>query len=135
MIPDSDRIHEIMEMSETDLIICGHTHRNPGSVGIPLSSEGKTQFLILSSTETGWNEEFISLDYNVDKVIADMEKENLHIHAPFWNYSTQKLLKDGKISNGTVLKKAMELCKLNTGTCNWPHIPEQYWQAAIRVLY
>ena len=28
MIPDSDRIHEIMEMSETDLIICGHTPDN-----------------------------------------------------------------------------------------------------------
>ena len=147
MIPDSERIHEIMELSETDLIICGHTHRqnkttyknklvlNPGSLGIPINSNGKTQFLILTGTENGWQENFISLDYNKDELIKDMEKENLHIHAPYWTYSTKRLLKDGKITNGTVLKKAIELCKLNTGKCNWPHIPEQYWQQAIKELY
>lgn len=41
-----------------------------------------------------------------------MDKEKLDIHAPYWNYSTKRLLKDGKISNGTVLTKAIELCKL-----------------------
>ena len=147
MIPDTDRIHEIMEMSDTDLIICGHTHRqnkttyknkvvlNPGSVGIPLSSEGKTQFLILTSSESGWQEEFISLEYNADEIIKDMKKENLHIRAPYWNYSTKRLLKDGKISNRTVLSKAMELCKLTEHQCHWPNIPEKYWQQAIQELY
>ena len=147
MIPNTDRIYEIMDMSDTNLIICGHTHRqnkttcknkvvlNPGSVGIPLGSDGKTQFLILSSTTNGWTEEFVSLDYNTDEVIADIEKENLHIHAPYWTYSTKRLLKDGKISNGTVLKRVMELCKLNEGKCNWPNIPEKYWEQAIRELY
>ncbi|MBQ6888881.1 MAG: metallophosphoesterase family protein [Lachnospiraceae bacterium] len=147
MIPGTDRIYEIMDASETDLIICGHTHRqnktihnnkvvlNPGSVGIPLSSEGKTQFLILESNDKTWNETFISLEYDVDKLISDMQKEKLHIHAPYWNYSTTRLLKDGKISNGTVLTKAMELCKLTTGECHWPHIPEEYWEQAIKELY
>ena len=73
--------------------------------------------------------------YDVDKLISDMQKEKLHIHAPYWNYSTTRLLKDGKISNGTVLTKAMELCKLTTGECHWPHIPEEYWEQAIKELY
>lgn len=146
MIPNTERIYEIMNASETDLIICGHTHRqskteyknkvvlNPGSVGIPLSSKGKTQFLILNNKENKWQEEFISLEYDSDKIIADMEKDNLYIRAPYWNYSTKRLLKDGKISNGTVLKKAMELCKLETGQCNWPNIPEKYWEQALKEM-
>lgn len=43
-----------------------------------------------------------------------MDKGKLDIHAPYWNYSTKRLLKDGKISNGTVLAKAIELCKLTS---------------------
>lgn len=108
---------------------------NPGSVGIPLLSNRKTQFLILHSAEGRWQEEFISLDYDVDAVVEDMYKEYLDIHAPYLAYSTEKVLKEGKISTATVVSKAMALCKADTGECKWPFIPEKYWEQAVRELY
>lgn len=147
MIPNSDRIFEIMESSETGLIICGHTHiqnktihngkttLNPGSVGMPLLSEGETQFLILHSHEKGWQEEFVSLEYEVDEVIEDMRKDNLMLHAPYWSYITERVLRNGRISNAQVLDKAMALCREDVGECVWPHIPERYWEQAVKELY
>ena len=143
MIIGSDRTKEILENSDVELIICGHTHRqgktvhksrgvlNPGSLGVPLGSDGKAQFLILKSTESGWQEEFVSLEYDVDAVITDMEADNLFFHAPSWSRSTERLLRDGLVSNGTVLSRAMELCKQEKGECNWPDIPEKYWEKAL----
>lgn len=143
MIIGSDRTKEILENSDVELIICGHTHRqgktehkgrvalNPGSLGVPLGSDGKTQFLILESTEKGWREEFVSLEYDVDEVIADMGEDNLFFHAPSWSRSTERLLRDGLVSNGAVLGRAMELCKQEKGACNWPDIPEKYWEKAL----
>lgn len=147
MIPDTERIKEIMDSVEEELIICGHSHKaskmihngkvvlNAGSVGIPFLSEGKTQYLILHGSENGWEEEFINLEYNIEAVIADMQEDNLHIHAPYWNYSTERLLRDGKISNTTVLVKAMNMCKKELGECNWPIIPEKYWEQAVKEIY
>ncbi len=31
-----------------------------------------------------------------------------------------------------VLLRAMELCKEETGKAEWPHIPEEYWEYAVR---
>lgn len=147
MIPDTDRIREIMDQSAAKLIVCGHTHRqgryeyngktvlNPGSLGMPLGSGGRSQFLILHSNETDWEGEFVSLDYDTDVIISDMKAEALDRKAPYWNYVAERVLRDGKISNGTVLAKAMELCRMETGECAWPRIPEKYWEQAVKVLY
>lgn len=143
MVIGSDRTHGILEESDTDLIICGHTHRqgksehkgkcalNPGSLGVPLGSDGRAQFMLLESTEAGWQEEFVSLEYDVDAVISDMEEEKLFWHAPSWSRSTERLLRDGRVSNGSVLNRAMELCREAEGNCNWPDIPEKYWEQAL----
>lgn len=62
-------------------ILCGHTHVqrelrfgkkvtwNPGSVGVPLESGGKTQFMILHGVDNSWQQEFLSLDYDFDTLI------------------------------------------------------------------
>lgn len=59
MLQGDNRTIEVMNSVRGSLILCGHTHRqykithsktsvlNPGSVGMPLSREGNTQFLIL----------------------------------------------------------------------------------------
>ena len=73
----------------------------------------------------------MSLEYDVAAVIADMEAETLFFHAPSWSRSTERLLRDGLVSNGTVLGRAMELCKREKGECNWPDVPEKYWEKAL----
>lgn len=89
MLPGDNRTIEVMNSVRVPLILCGHTHRqqkithnktsvlNPGSVGMPLSSKGKTQFLILHGFDKKWSEEFISLSYDVERVIHEIYELSL----------------------------------------------------------
>lgn len=143
LLPKNDRTFEIMGEINTSIILCGHTHiqskieykgkmiLNAGAVGVPLHSNGKTQFMILHNNENKWKEEFVSLDYDVEKVIEELHTSGIDKHAPYWCIVTENLLRNGKISHGTVLAKAMSLCKDEIGNCTWPNVPEKYWEKAI----
>jgi putative phosphoesterase len=146
MLPDDVKTIEIMNNLKTSIILCGHTHiqrkivhnkkctLNPGSVGIPLYSKGKTQFLILHRSHGIWSEEFISLEYDVDRVIRDMHEVKLDEHAPYWSLITENILHGGNTSHGKVLSRVMKLCREETGGCVWPDIPEKYWEQAVNQI-
>ena len=141
--PDKENTYKIMEQEKNSLILCGHTHRrgkiehagkmvlNAGSVGISLDGDSKAQFLILHGEESGWSHEFISVDYDREKVISELYVSGLTTLAPYWCKITEALLRKGTVSHGSVLSKAMELCKQDKGVCNWPEIPERYWELAV----
>jgi len=143
LLPNNDKTIEIMESVDTSIILCGHTHiqnkieykgkmiLNAGAVGVPLHSNGKSQFLILHEINNIWKEEFVSLEYDVEKVIEDIHTSGLDNYAPYWCIVTENLLRNGNISHGTVLAKAMTLCKEETGNCIWPNVPEKYWKRAV----
>lgn len=143
LLPDDARTIDIMNSVNSSAILCGHTHiqrkivhnekcvLNPGAVGMPLFSEGKTQFLILHGNDGMWSEEFISLGYDVDRVINDMHEVKLDEHAPYWSLITEYILRKGHVSHGKILSRAMELCKEETGDCVWPDIPEKCWEQAV----
>lgn len=143
LLPNNEKTHEIMENSESTIILCGHTHiqnkiehkgkkvLNVGSVGVPLCSDGKTQFLILHEKHNQWEEEFISLEYDVKTAIDELYKSGLSEYAPFWCLLTENLLRNGNIPHSTVLAKVMSLCNEETGTYICPNIPEKYWEQAV----
>jgi putative phosphoesterase len=148
LLPDNNKTLEIMDSIDTSIILCGHTHiqskieskvkmvLNPGSVGVPLHSNCKSQFLILHNVNNKWKEEFISLDYDIEKIIDDLHSSGLDKNAPYWSIITEHLLRNGNISHATVLSKAMSLCRDETGNCIWPNIPEKYWKQAVEdILY
>lgn len=148
LLADNENTFRIMDESETDYIICGHTHIqgiikhnnkvifNPGAVGVPLFSKGKAQFLIMHPTEkSAWESEFISIDYDVSKVIKDLYSSGLYDKAPYWCIVSENLLRAGEISHGEVLGRAMELCREEKGECNWPDIDEKYWELAVKEVY
>lgn len=132
----------ILEQSSARLILCGHTHiqrkiehngkraLNPGSVGSPIGVPQKTQFMILHQNETAWDEEFLSLDYPVQKEIEDLYAAGLDKIAPYWCKMTIRLLLTGTDSHELFLQKAMELCRRERGECVWPDIPEKYCEQA-----
>ncbi len=144
MLPDDPRTFEMMDSANTSTILCGHTHvqrkivhnnkytLNPGAVGISHCSQGKTQFLLLQENNGGWEEEFISLEYDVEKVIRELHEVGLYEHAPYWSLITESNLRGGNVSHGTVLVRAMELCRKETGKCIWPDIPEHCWAEAVK---
>ncbi len=146
LVPDNDRIFETLNAVDTSIIVCGHTHiqtkfeingktvLNAGSVGVPLFSNRKSQFLILHQAGKQWEEEFISIEYDVEKVIEELHTSGLNKHAPYWCIITENLLQNGNIPPSTVLKRAMALCKAETGKCIWPDIPEMYWRQAVEEI-
>lgn len=135
LLPNNDRTFEIMDEINTSIILCGHTHiqnkieykgrmvLNAGAVGVPLHSNGKSQFMILHEIDNKWKEDFVSLEYDVEKVIEDIHTSGIDKHAPYWCIVTENLLRNGNISHSTVLAKAMSLCNDETGNCIWPNVP------------
>ncbi len=146
LLPDDVRTIEVINNVETPIILCGHTHiqrkfihnekciLNPGAVGVPLFSKGEAQFLILNGNKGKWVEEFISLKYDVDRVIRDMNEAKLYVHAPYWSRITEHILRGGNTSHGTVLSRAMELDREETGKCVWPYISEECWEQAVNEI-
>ena len=146
MLSQKESTLQIMEHVSCEYILCGHTHMqycikhagktllNPGAVGVPMHSGGKTQFMILSSHGTTWQHEFISLDYDKEKVLRELQQSGLYQMAPYWSQVTTHLILTGEVSHGTVLSKAMELCLKSGETCEWYNVPEKYWKQAIAEL-
>ena len=142
----NENLHILFEDAEEAVILCGHTHicnklmqgnrilLNPGSVGVPLQSNGLSQFLILSGEQGCWDCEFVDLAYDVEHVIQELREEDLYTKAPCWTKVTEYVLRHGDISNGKVLARAMQLVNEDCGKCCWPDIPEMYWERAVEEL-
>lgn len=143
LLPDSKNTFSIMEENVNPYILCGHTHiqgeiahngkkvLNAGAVGVSLHSKGNAQFMILTGTQGKWTYEFVSMEYDVDRTIEELYESGLYEKAPYWCRVTEHLLRTGEVSHGTVLSRAMTLCKGETGECNWPEVPEKYMEQAV----
>lgn len=143
MRPDYPYIEELTKKLSTELTICGHFHiqteytkngkkiLNPGSIGVPLYSFSKAQFLILNGTHGFWETEFLSIPYPVEQAIKKMDEEKLDEKAPGWYKITKHLLCTGKDSHPSILAKASELYFQDSGIQTWKDIPEKYWEIAI----
>ena len=130
----------------TELTVCAHFHIqsaytrhgrrvvNPGAVGVPLRSGGLTQFMMLRSKDGQWSTEFISLPYDVERAIREMDAEKLNVQAPGWYRVTKEVLRGGKTTHMTVLTRAHDLYERETGTDDWACIPERYWERALAEL-
>ena len=146
LLPNNEKTLAIMEENSSAYILCGHSHvqgkiehngklvLNAGAVGVSLHGDGKAQFLILEGSEQKWDYKFISLEYDVEKVIEDLYISGLMQKAPAWCKVSANLLRTGETSHGTVLAKAMELCRNELGECNWPNVPEKYWDLAVKEM-
>ena len=146
LLSNNEKTFAIMEENASSYILCGHSHvqgkiehkgkvvLNAGAVGVSLHGDGKAQFMILEGAEQKWNFEFISLEYDVEKVIEDLYISGLMQKAPAWCKVSANLLRTGETSHGTVLAKAMELCRNELGECNWPDVPEKYWDLAVKEM-
>ena len=143
MREDYSYIDNLTRKLETELTICGHFHIqnkyicnghtviNPGSVGVPLRSGGKTQFMMLSGVNGKWEEEFVTLPYDTDRVIREMDEEHLSEQASGWYRITKQVIKGGTVTHLTVLSRAVELYRQDTGIQNWKNVPEKYWNLAL----
>lgn len=150
MRPGNEETKRVLEATEAEWILYGHTHiqgktvhmgktaLNPGAVGVPLQAGGKTQFAILHGSEGGWSEEMISLDYDRERAIRELYESGLMERAPYWCKVTEHLLRGDmpeEIAHVRMLERAMTLCEQETGEWRWPQIPEKYWEQAAAELH
>ncbi|MGI5960075.1 MAG: metallophosphoesterase family protein [Massiliimalia sp.] len=144
---DDDYTLDVIRKTEQKWILCGHTHRqmklchdgtqvlNPGSIGLPLTAgKGKTQFIMLHGEEENWREELLTLDYDVSAAVKSLYEAKMDQHAPLWTPITVSILNGEGISYKRVLDRAIELCREETGDCQWPEIPERFMGAALEEL-
>lgn len=146
LLPNDEKTQTILAQCTYGYILCGHTHiqgviehngiivLNPGAVGVSLHSGGKAQFTILHKDIQGWKHELISLDYDKEKVIRELQESGLEDVAPHWSQVTKHLILTGKVSHGSALGRAMQLCAEEQGDCSWYDIPVHYWEKAIEEL-
>ena len=71
-------------------------------------------------------------------MIRELSVSGLMERAPYWCKVTEmQLAARGRYASAdyghsNVLFRAMELCREAVGECNWPDIPERYWEMAYR---
>ncbi len=143
MREEYDYIDDLTSRLETELTICAHYHIqseysrnsktviNPGAVGMPLKSGGKTQFMMLYDKDGAWEHEFLTLEYDVEEAIREMDEERLFEKAPAWYRVTKAVLRGKDISQARVIEKADELCRKYEGSSDWRKIQEKYWEMAL----
>lgn len=148
LLQGSKKNKEYLEGVKEKYVLCGHTHRyvefedcgkkiiNPGAVGNPLDDgrHDHTSFVILSSVGREWEAEHIYLKQNVDAMVKNMMSHNLHRIAPYWTACNEAFFRGSLFSNGEILDRAMQITEEETGSCEWPAIPEKAWEKAFREM-
>lgn len=142
--PDGENTLQLMESLDVDLLVSGHVHfqeeknydgkkiLHPGAVGVSWYFDGKTQYMMLHGSKTGWEADFFRLNYDVEKIVADFETSGLNQKAPAWSKITIHTLRTGTDYNLACLRRASKLCEEAEGSVTWPDIPEKYWQQALQ---
>lgn len=139
MLPDDGETRRIMEECACKYILCGHTHGqmtiehagkvlwNPGAVGVPKYSGGKTQFMILHQRDMEWEPEFVSLEYDKEQILKELQECGLEQMAPYWTQITRHLLQTGEVTHANSLSYAMQMDMDENGSSNWYNVPDKYW--------
>lgn len=139
MLPDDEETKRLMEECNCRYILCGHTHGqmtiehagkvlwNPGAVGVPKYSGGKTQFMILHQKGMEWEPEFVSLDYEKEQILKELQECGLEQMAPYWTQITRHLLQTGEVTHADSLGYAMQMDREENGNSNWYNVPDKYW--------
>lgn len=142
--PDGENTVQLIKNLDVDLLVSGHVHfqeektydgkkiMHPGAVGVSWYFDGKTQYMMLHGSKTGWEADFFQLNYDVEKIVADFETSGLNQKAPAWSKITIHTLRTGTDYNSACLRRASKLCEEAEGSVTWPDIPEKYWQQALQ---
>lgn len=136
-----------LSQSETNLLICAHTHIqgvyeaygkmliNPGSIGVPVGSNGKLQFAILHGIGGTWKPEFISLDYDIEKFIEEYMNSDLIYKANVFTNVILHTLRTGHNYLLDIMTKTQELTLVGEGKVNPSDMPEKYWEEAYKIIF
>jgi putative phosphoesterase len=140
----STNAKKALSVLQTDMLICGHTHEqgtyikygkkliNTGTVGIPIKYAGKALFTILHCNAHVWEEEYIQVEYDTDRVIQEFEQSGLDVKSNMWAKIAKNAIVTGIDYSMDCVKFVSKLNQENSNKYEWTNIPEKYWEMAAK---
>lgn len=137
--PDTD---EMFLSMQTDLALVGHTHflfvmqkgrktiANAGPVGVPSRNMTGACFLMLESKKDFWQPSIHRAEYDIDKVVREIDESGLTQQSNVWARGIKAMLKTGR----EYLLEVLDLVKTYSGQTGLSMDDESLWEKAANVL-
>ena len=131
--------HRFFSFSYNGLrVICAGSVGNPIYCRTPLGEARVTplakvaQMLLLHYEGGRWVPEYVTVPYDWEQTIKNLELSGLTKRAPVWAAMLRHNVLTGTDPFGRVPQRAVELYRLDTGTgaAGWAEVPEKYWITA-----
>ncbi len=106
--PDNDIIDDVVHNMKNALLICGHGHQpfiyhkngkkiiSGGAVGVPCNHQNCAQFSSVSYHDNEWHTETVTVPYDIQKMISDIDESGLADKAPIWAKAIKYQLQTGR---------------------------------------
>lgn len=139
LYPNAPRVINWIFDTEEKIILGGHIHlpfiericdkffMNPGTVGVPVSGDPRSQMAIMESDGNTWHPELLCVSYDIDASVKEMEECGLLDIAGVWSHGVKKSLLTG---SNYPLFCVMLAERLADGG----EVTEEHWREAARQL-
>lgn len=142
VLPGHKDADEMFLSMKTNFSIVGHTHymfimkrgektiANAGSVGVPSRNLPGACFLMMESGKDTWNLSVNRVQYDIDRVIFEMDESGLTEKSNVWARGIKKMLKTGR----EYLIEVLDLVKAYSSQTGLPFDDERLWEEAAKKL-
>lgn len=145
---DSPRTSEVLSAIDTELLICGHTHRqgmlrkdgktylNTGACGLAIGDPGYAHGFLLRGENGSWIPEPIRVPYDVGETVSDLFRSGLFDMAPWFMNNNIHTLLFGIDVTPEFVKLANAYEERLSGTKPvWPELSEEAFALAAKELH
>ena len=143
VLPGSPDMEDVFSSMKTPLVLVGHSHRmlimqraaktiaNGGPVGVPSWNLPGASFLMLELEEGAWKPSIHRTEYDIDRVIREMDESGLSEKSNIWARGIKAMLKTGR----EYLLEALEIVSILSNELNLPESDERLWEEAAKQLH
>lgn len=136
---DTTEAAAMAERLDCGLMLCGHSHIpfvfrhggkmivNPGALGMPVNGQTAAQFAEVTF-DGEWNAEIVSVDYDIEKEVAEFAESGLLEKSGFWGRGLIGTLREGVNYTVMTVREAERLAA-QTGLSV---TDEKLWEIAAR---
>ncbi|MBQ6716991.1 MAG: metallophosphoesterase family protein [Clostridia bacterium] len=142
VLPGNPDMDDVFLSMKTLLTVIGHSHRmlimqrgaktiaNGGPVGVPSWNLPGASFLMLESEKDLWKCSLHRIQYDVDRVIREMDESGLTEKSNVWARGIKAMLRTGR----EYLLEALEIVSILSKELNIPESDERLWEEAAKRL-
>ena len=143
VLPGNPDLEDVFSSMKTSLTLVGHSHRmlimqrglktiaNGGPVGVPSWNLPGASFLMLELKKGAWKCSIHRTDYDIDRVIHEMDESGLTEKSNVWARGIKAMLKTGR----EYLMEALEIVSSLSYEFSLPESDERLWEEAAKRLH